>query len=133
MVLSYRHTRLVCSLKAGEKIHKKLLTNVLRGPMSFFDSTPIGRIVNRFSKDINSVDFGLPDQLGNMFDAVVSIICTILVIVYNIPIFVIVIVPLTIIYLVVQVNLDFCFCSLQRNILVLFIFFHLSLRFVPFT
>ena len=104
MVLSYRHTRLISSLKAGAKIHKQLLTNVLRGPMSFFDSTPIGRVVNRFSKDINSIDFGLPDQLGDMFDAVVSLTCTFLVIVYNIPIFVIVVVPLAITYFFMQVN-----------------------------
>ena len=36
--------------------HHSLLWGVMRSPMSFFDITPIGRILNRFSKDIESID-----------------------------------------------------------------------------
>ncbi|XP_035829636.1 multidrug resistance-associated protein 1-like, partial [Aplysia californica] len=42
--------------EAGKFHHNKLLVNILRSPMSFFDTTPNGRIINRFSKDIQSVD-----------------------------------------------------------------------------
>lgn len=40
-----------------------MLDCMLRAPMSFFDSTPIGRIVNRFSKDQSSID----DLLSSIF------------------------------------------------------------------
>lgn len=37
-------------VQASRKIHKNLLINILKSPMLFFDTTPIGRILNRFSK-----------------------------------------------------------------------------------
>ncbi|KAK9763135.1 Transporter of the ATP-binding cassette (ABC) [Basidiobolus ranarum] len=44
------------SLRASSSIHSKLLLKILHAPMRFFDTTPIGRIMNRFSKDIEVVD-----------------------------------------------------------------------------
>ncbi|KAK9718409.1 Transporter of the ATP-binding cassette (ABC) [Basidiobolus ranarum] len=44
------------SLKASLFIHSKLMSNILHAPMRFFDVTPVGRIMNRFSKDIETVD-----------------------------------------------------------------------------
>lgn len=43
-------------LRASRKLGNDVLISVLRSPMSFFDQNPIGRIVNRFSKDIMKVD-----------------------------------------------------------------------------
>ena len=47
-------------LKAAKESHNKLLESCLRMPMSFFDTTPLGRIINRFSKDVDVVDNVLP-------------------------------------------------------------------------
>ena len=38
------------SIKASRTIHNGMLANILRSPLAFFDTTPIGRIINRFSK-----------------------------------------------------------------------------------
>ena len=38
------------SIRASRTIHNNMLANILRSPLAFFDTTPIGRIVNRFSK-----------------------------------------------------------------------------------
>lgn len=38
------------SIDASRVLHSKLLNNMLRVPMVFFDTTPIGRVVNRFAK-----------------------------------------------------------------------------------
>ena len=40
----------VGGLNASSKLHNKMLSNVLRAPMSFFDTNPKGRIVNRFAR-----------------------------------------------------------------------------------
>lgn len=49
------------ALGAAKYLHNHLLHNILRAPTTtFFDITPVGRILNRFSSDINSVDTDLP-------------------------------------------------------------------------
>ncbi|ORX95055.1 hypothetical protein K493DRAFT_329810 [Basidiobolus meristosporus CBS 931.73] len=49
-------TQFYGSLKASASIHSKLMSSILRAPMRFFDVTPLGRIMNRFSNDIECVD-----------------------------------------------------------------------------
>ncbi|KAM5448741.1 Transporter of the ATP-binding cassette (ABC) [Microsporum audouinii] len=44
------------SIHASRKVHAWLLRAVMRAKFKFFDSTPLGRIMNRFSKDIQSID-----------------------------------------------------------------------------
>ncbi|KAJ5076658.1 multidrug-resistance like protein 1 isoform i [Anaeramoeba ignava] len=47
------------SIKASRKIHTKLLENISKAPIKFFDKTPTGRIINRFSKDIMDLDLSI--------------------------------------------------------------------------
>ena len=50
-------------VRASKKLHDDVLDSVLRSPMSFFDTTPTGRILSRFSKDLYSIDLELSDYL----------------------------------------------------------------------
>lgn len=50
--------------KASERIHEELLRSIIRSPVRFFDVTPIGRILNRFTKDIYSLDASIPMTSG---------------------------------------------------------------------
>ena len=50
------------ALKASENLHNKMTKAVIEAPVIFFDTNPVGRILNRFSKDIGSMDIMLPPQ-----------------------------------------------------------------------
>ncbi|XP_042861563.1 multidrug resistance-associated protein 1-like isoform X1 [Penaeus japonicus] len=91
------------TVSASKLLHKMLLDNVMHSPMSFFDMTPIGRIVNRFSKDLDTVDVLLPSNLRAWVSCLISVVATFLAIIYATPIFVVVMVPTMIIYYFVQV------------------------------
>ncbi|KAG0267978.1 hypothetical protein BGZ96_006831, partial [Linnemannia gamsii] len=54
------------ALRGSRYLHAAMLRPLVRAPMSFFDVTSSGKIVNRFSHDINSVDLELPLQVTNM-------------------------------------------------------------------
>ncbi len=48
------------TLYAAIKLHNSLLNGIIRAPVLFFDTTPLGRILARFSKDVEELDNDLP-------------------------------------------------------------------------
>uniref|UniRef100_A0A8C6NHP6 ATP-binding cassette sub-family C member 5 n=1 Tax=Nothobranchius furzeri TaxID=105023 RepID=A0A8C6NHP6_NOTFU len=48
-----------CTTKAASVLHRKLFRRLLFSPMRFFDTTPLGRILTRFSRDMDEVDVRL--------------------------------------------------------------------------
>lgn len=62
------------SVNTGKKLHKYFLKSVSRAPVSWFDRTPLGRVIARFSKDIALVDLELP----SMFDQCIHFIFALL-------------------------------------------------------
>ena len=52
------------SIRASESLHHETFTAMLGTPTSFFDTTPVGRILNRFSQDMSAVDRKLMPSLA---------------------------------------------------------------------
>ncbi|GFO42105.1 multidrug resistance-associated protein 1 [Plakobranchus ocellatus] len=87
---------------ASRDLHSSMLRSVLRAPMSFFDTTPVGRLINRFSKDMEEVDQQLALTFVMWIDSLSQMIFTFIIISYSTPIFLAFIVPVAIIYFFVQ-------------------------------
>uniref|UniRef100_A0A452GXN3 ATP binding cassette subfamily C member 2 n=1 Tax=Gopherus agassizii TaxID=38772 RepID=A0A452GXN3_9SAUR len=86
------------AIRASRVLHQQLLSNILRVPMSFFDTTPTGRIVNRFAKDIFTVDETIPMSFRSWLTCFLGIISTLLMICLATPYFALIIIPLSILY-----------------------------------
>ncbi|XP_061343389.1 ABC transporter C family member 5-like isoform X2 [Gastrolobium bilobum] len=61
-------------LAAAQKLFFKMLRSVFNAPMSFFDSTPAGRILNRVSVDQSVVDLDIPFRLGGFASTTIQLI-----------------------------------------------------------
>ncbi|CEP63614.1 ATP-binding cassette bilirubin transporter BPT1 LALA0_S08e06656g [Lachancea lanzarotensis] len=94
---------LVCSMRASRILHDNMASAVLRSPMSFFETTPIGRIINRFSSDMNSVDDNVQYVISFFLLSVLDYIVVVIVIGYQVPLFLIVNGLLLVLYLYYQV------------------------------
>ncbi|ORZ38330.1 hypothetical protein BCR44DRAFT_34138 [Catenaria anguillulae PL171] len=79
-----------------------LLRRVLRLPMSFFDVTPSGRVINRFSKDQDGIDSMLPPQIHHYFYSVLQLGAILVAIATATPWFLALVLPLAIIFYRVQ-------------------------------
>jgi ABC-type multidrug transport system fused ATPase/permease subunit len=64
-------------------IHEKMITNLLFSPLNeFFDRVPLGRILNRLSKDLNAVDINLPVVFSNFVVFGFFLLSNIMIVVY---------------------------------------------------
>lgn len=91
-----------CSIEASRKLHERMAIAIFRSPMNFFETTPTGRILNRFSSDINRVDEVLARTFNMLFVNSARALFTLIVISVSTPPFIVLIVPLAGLYLYIQ-------------------------------
>lgn len=73
----------ILGTRSSKVMLQRAMTRVLRAPMGFFDTTPLGRITNRFAKDVDIMDNNLTDAMRMYFFTLAMIISVfILIIVY---------------------------------------------------
>ncbi|KAI9148595.1 ATP-binding cassette glutathione S-conjugate transporter ycf1 [Blastocladiella emersonii ATCC 22665] len=92
----------VCGIRAAHTLHNTMLSRVAAYPMSFFDTQPTGRVLNRFSKDINVIDEVLPRSFMQMLRTFLTVISVIVLISSYTPSFLAIISPLMVAYYAIQ-------------------------------
>jgi len=90
------------SAKAGQIIHESALNGVLHSTLRFFDSTPMGRVLNRFSRDMEGVDDHLSWNFEQSFKSLAQTVASLILIVAILPIILLVLVPVLFVYYKLQ-------------------------------
>jgi len=93
---------LFSALLASRRLQQGAVRSVMHAPLSFFDTTPIGRILSRFSRDTDGVDVQLPQFFQQMLTTVFQLIASYVYIAVILPWFIAVAVPIGFGYFVLQ-------------------------------
>uniref|UniRef100_A0A8B9FXC7 ABC-type glutathione-S-conjugate transporter n=1 Tax=Amazona collaria TaxID=241587 RepID=A0A8B9FXC7_9PSIT len=99
---------------ASQKLFLQLLRNVARSPMVFFEQTPIGNLLNRFSREMDAIDSVIPDKLKSLLGFLFNLLEIYLVIIVATPRAAMAIVPLTLLYAAFQHYYVVTSCQLRR-------------------
>ncbi|KAI6200965.1 hypothetical protein M3Y96_00790800 [Aphelenchoides besseyi] len=86
------------SINSSRRLHIGLLTRILHSPLWFFDTTPVGRILNRFGKDMEIVDLRLSSSMRFLIVCICNVLSTFVVISTATPLFILIFIPLTVLY-----------------------------------
>ncbi|CAH7216168.1 Abcc10 [Phodopus roborovskii] len=102
------------ALQAAVTLHHRPLHRLLTAPVTFFDSTPSGRVLNRFSSDVACVDDSLPFLLNILLANSVGLLGLLIVLGSGLPWLLLLLPPLSFIYYRVQGQYRVSFRELRR-------------------
>ncbi|XP_077172136.1 multidrug resistance-associated protein 1-like isoform X2 [Paroedura picta] len=101
-VFGYSMAVSIGGIFASRRLHVDLLHNVLRCPMGFFERTPSGNLVNRFSKEMDTIDSTIPQIIKMFMGSLFNVVGACIIILLATPVAAVVIPPLGLIYFFVQ-------------------------------
>ncbi|KAG0174280.1 hypothetical protein DFQ28_000118 [Apophysomyces sp. BC1034] len=89
------------SIRGAKKLFSSMLHRIIHAPMRFFDTTPVGRVLNRFGQDISVIDTQMARSASHMIYCLTGFIAAIAVIIYITPEFLVVAAIILVIYCVI--------------------------------
>uniref|UniRef100_A0A8C5WVV7 ABC-type glutathione-S-conjugate transporter n=1 Tax=Laticauda laticaudata TaxID=8630 RepID=A0A8C5WVV7_LATLA len=99
---------------ASRKLFQHLLLDVLQSPMTFFEQTPSGNLLNRFFKEMDAIDSIIPDKLKSLLGFLFNLLEIYIVIMVATPVVLVAILPLSALYVAFQVFFVTTSCQLKR-------------------
>ncbi|XP_008820849.1 multidrug resistance-associated protein 9 [Nannospalax galili] len=97
------------TLMASSSLHNRVFNKIVRSPMSFFDTTPTGRLMNRFSKDMDELDVRLPFHAENFLQQFFMVAFLLVILVAVFPVVLLVLVSLALVFFTL-------FCIFHRGV-----------------
>uniref|UniRef100_A0A668AGE1 Multidrug resistance-associated protein 1 n=1 Tax=Myripristis murdjan TaxID=586833 RepID=A0A668AGE1_9TELE len=101
-VLCYSLSVSIGGILASRYLHQTMLYDVLRSPMSFFERTPSGNLVNRFAKETDTIDSVIPSIIKMFMGSMFNVLGACVIILIATPLVAIIIPPLGLLYFFVQ-------------------------------
>ncbi|XP_004629247.1 multidrug resistance-associated protein 9 isoform X1 [Octodon degus] len=88
------------TLMASSLLHDRVFDKILKSPMSFFDTTPTGRLMNRFSKDMDELDVRLPFHAENFLQQFFMVVFILIIFAVVFPAVLVVLAGLTLVFVI---------------------------------
>nr|XP_040048069.1 multidrug resistance-associated protein 1 isoform X2 [Gasterosteus aculeatus aculeatus] len=101
-VFGYSLSGSIGGILASRCLHQSMLYDVLRSPMSFFERTPSGNLVNRFAKEIDTIDSLIPSIIKMFMGSMFNVVGSCIIILIATPLVAIIIPFLGVLYFFVQ-------------------------------
>mmetsp|Transcript_43969 Transcript_43969/g.139396 ORF Transcript_43969/g.139396 Transcript_43969/m.139396 type:complete len:922 (+) Transcript_43969:62-2827(+) len=73
------------AVRASHRVHTRLLERIVAAPVSYFEATPTGSILNHFSKDLDSLDSLLPQNALDFAQDIITLLGVVCVVVWSTP------------------------------------------------
>ncbi|XP_049760898.1 ATP-binding cassette sub-family C member 6 isoform X3 [Elephas maximus indicus] len=105
---------LIGGARASSVLFRRLLWDVVRSPIGFFERTPVGNLLNRFSKETDTVDVDIPDKLRSLLTYTFGLLEVSLVVMVATPLAIVAILPLLLLYAGFQSLYVASSCQLRR-------------------
>jgi len=88
---------------ASKSLHRSAISSTMRAPMTFFETTPLGRIMNRFTKDIDTIDNVVPDSFRIFLVTFANVIGSFVLVTIIVPWFLIALGAVMVVYAAIAV------------------------------
>ncbi|XP_032875191.1 ATP-binding cassette sub-family C member 9-like isoform X1 [Amblyraja radiata] len=108
------YTHVISGIRASRHLFANMLHNVTTLPLRFFETTPVGRILNRFSSDFKTIDDQIPINLERFMTHVMWCLSAIVINVVVTPFFLLPVIPLLVLYYFLQMFFRVSARELQR-------------------
>lgn len=93
----------IACIQSSKILHNNMLDRILRAPMSWFNVVPSGRIINRFSKDVDTVDLTIRFNVRMLTVIALRTVCSLILISIGSPFSIIFIIPIVLLYFLFQI------------------------------
>ena len=101
--------------KPSRKMHKSILERTMHAPLSFFEANPSGRILNRFTSDIEVIDRKIPFEVADMIYCTTNFVAVCITISAIVPYILIALVPILVGYILLQMLMSRTRCQIKRH------------------